>query len=256
MDRGHNFHVFKTFIAITLSVLLFGSAQATCIVIIKARDRIIVAADSMRGFISQNTGKVERRETVCKIIQVGDGLFASAGIGDISGSFDPRLIAKQIMSTQDTPSEKARKLDGLIVLKLKDEMKMLRTTEPLIFQQACEQDLSTAFFGHDKGGVYLYIRKFDIQPFGQVDVAVKIVTAFNCPSQQCRGYERLALGESKIVEAKWNRLPSKYALLPKAVSSLVESQIVVSPDKVGPPVDVVEVTQSSIKWINKKKECN
>ncbi len=252
-------------------LLLFissNTAFATSIVAVRNDNEIVIGADSKTMLTGGDGSRLEPESIEkCKIVQVGNLFFASAGsagIGSVEffGNTDPEFnmkeaIAKGLGGKGDI-ADKVKKLERVLVGNLTQIAEKARQDNAaFMLKRFVNQPIHTVLIaGSDNNDLVLMVRTFNliVSPSGYLSFEIG---RYSCPGD-CRE-PSIAIFEGKT-EAIRNYLQENGYFLNSmdpaiAVRDLVGLEISKEPSSVGPPVDILRLTRKGAEWIQRKPLC-
>jgi len=242
------------FLASTMVSFAQTLTHGTAIVLLRDKERIIVATDS-------KTISGTRAETKnCKIIKHGSVFFAAAGLYTDSKTFDVFEFAKQACAIDGTISDKAMKFKALLrdpLLACLNEQVRLGYGQGIIQRFAKASVSQAVFFGFEGGKPVFHAVAFNI--IFDKGVPVDLRTTRNyCPGGECeetQGRIWIALGASQhIVDLLKVRPDILKAYTPEAAKDLIVVEIKGDPDNVGLPIAILQIDKTRARWIQ-RGEC-
>lgn len=232
-----------------LSCLLVpGPAHAQTTIIIDREPNVIIAAADSKG--TPRTGYPS--PTVCKLVQIKPKIFfASAGLAlSPLTHFDINSLATEAASTGDTILGAATRFEPLIIKAYIEAVEEIRRKMPQVYKEqfADGDPVQAAFFGADPDGTLaLSVRAWvkGTNPTGRITFTP--AASRNCPGADCGpgGVMQEILGHRDEIMAFVSQHPNAaYEKLGSIESMrfLIQLEIVLEPNSVGPPIDVLTVT--------------
>lgn len=243
-----------------LALSLWGAApaQATTIVVARTASEIVIGADSK---VTNTFGNdLNRRE--CKIRQVGDLFIALEGLEiDRKTGFNVREISTAALQLRPAASaaEKVKILMGYLVSGLLVELPYLKSHEPEAYFRKIEGGqlfLRIVVAGFESGRPLVFVRSFRALQYNPGQIGVAVIPD-DCLAD-CKGTVATRfLGESDAIEGLPEETPNFWrAGLSAGVRTLIETEVAARSEYVGPPIDIVRISQNGAQWIQKKSECN
>jgi hypothetical protein len=225
-----------------------GQTHAQTTIIIDREPNAIVAAADGKG--TPRTGYPS--PTMCKLVQVKPRIFfANAGLAlSPLTHFDINSLATEAASKGDTVLSAATRFEPLIVKGYIEAVEEIRRNLPEVYkQQFADGDrVEAAFFGVDPDGTLaLCVRVWakGTSPAGKITFTP--VASRNCPGTDCgpNGVMQVILGHRDEIMDFVTQHPN--AALEKlgpveSMRFLIQLEIVLQPNSVGPPIDVLTVT--------------
>lgn len=237
-------------------LLLAATCSATTIVAVRSKKEIVIAADSkVTNTLGEPTGG-----SACKIVEAGGVAFAYAGFArDAETGFSvPDIFAAALGERKRLRA--ATKTDAavkVLVAKLESELRTVKTGSPVTFREKIEGKtfLRIVVAGFDRSRPFLFVRlfRFGVRPDGTSGV---IVTKDDCAAG-CKGdIVTRFLGETEAIDGLPEETKGFWDQgLAAGARKLVEIEIDARAEYVGPPVDVLRLTQRRSEWIARKPRC-
>ncbi|MFQ5649372.1 MAG: hypothetical protein ACE5IY_05475 [bacterium] len=255
----------RTAARIFIAFLLLGVLKEcvfaqTCIVIRKTEKELFAGADSKgRQFRYAHNGLAVSADTttsICKIVKCGNLFFAAAGIIEIEEiGFDLYEIARQAGLSEKPASDKIRRIENSIIAPLTKTLSKVRQTAPPIYDHYVQSGpVQLALFGIEAYQPVLLVRGFTVRDTGQGQISVVR------DSSRCRNYSNgtwtAILGRNKEIFDFLADHPKFWNLGPVAgIRRLIEIEVKAVPEEVGPPIDLLRVTEKGAEWIQRKATC-
>jgi hypothetical protein len=223
--------------------------HGTVIVIVRAKDTIFVSADSRVQTIDNRLSSFH----TCKIRVIDDIGIASAGLyADSVSGFSTTDIAIQAASTKGTIFQKFQTLERIIREPLISTWANIHKQYPL--QNMNDLSADIAFFGFYQDVPFVLFDMFYpvINSFSVDDV--RIVRAIVPKSNMIDSLVIIPIGQYKEILDAIQTTPFSTNPWTHAVNKMVQIAIDKRTD-VGAPIDLLIITRSGKKWIQKKQEC-
>jgi hypothetical protein len=244
------------FISSTLMVLLLApSASGTVIYVRVSGEKVVIAADSKR-VVHKRDGNKESA-SVCKIHQVGDVVFASAGIvGGTGIALDVGQVARQAMSGKGPLLERAQTFQRLMQAPLIKTLEIVRTRDPAQYRAFSQgAAVQTVFMRVQKQAPVVAVSI--IQPVGNANGTIELDSKVSFYSANQQPLEvTLSVGESPRaydLEDKDKEFWDKGSVA--GVRELMKISIADNAREAGEPIDILRFTKDGTTWIQGKPEC-
>jgi hypothetical protein len=228
----------------------------TLIVFLMTAVELWVAADSRVVAIGAQQTEAT---TICKIHKVGAVFYAEAGLlKDTTGRFNAAAIAEQAAVGHPTVPEVAHAFEARVLMPLMDTVSQLRTLNPHYYYSHVREQaaLQVAFFGAERRGLRLAIRRFFIHTDGQRRPSVSI-DRFDCPGDCDHARTWAFLGGSEVLnrflEANPRYLTEHGSRA--TLQRLMDLEAIAHPDLVSPPVDILQIGPEGPAWVQRKPSC-
>ena len=226
--------------------------HATILVLVVTNQRILLAADSRKTYLDKKG--IYRIDTIDKIYQTKDFYYAVSGFHEEEGCFSlHKLIHEQLLlssSLFDTVSSLAQ----VLATALKTYFGELKKSSPAVFQQVMRQ---CAF-----GGEIFIVGQVEHIPTAYLidyrisdSASLKITNnTWSININSIKGPESCfwrAIGNTPVLsstflsEKEWALYPDKKAKM------LIEEGAKRNPELVSNPINMLELTECGIKWIEK-----
>jgi hypothetical protein len=226
-------------------------ALATSIVAIRAKEEVVVGADSKRTYADGTSVP----GTICKI-RKGNGLFfATAGLGE-ARDFNPHALIFESSRIDGTIDKKIETILISLIEPLKRALDLERKDLGLGFlrKYPTAPALQIVFFGLEKGSAFMAATEF-IVPIPSLSGPVQMNIRYaKCPGNLCpEGEQMITLGEDKAI---WKFLDDKPGYwktnVGEVARELVQLEIDDIGDRVGLPISVLSVGKNGARWIGVK----
>lgn len=247
----------STAISLLLLALASNSARATTIVVARSASEIVIGADSK---VTDTFGN-ELNRRACKIRQVGNLVIAFEGLEvDRKTGFNLQEISTTALNLRPSGSatEKVSMLTGFLVSELLNELSHLKTQEPETYFRKIEGGqlfLRLIVAGFENGRPLVFVRSFRALQYNPGQIGVTVIPddcLANCEGAVVTRF----LGESDAIEGLPEETPDFWkAGLGDGVRRLIETEIAARSEYVGPPIDIVQISKSGIRWLARKPEC-
>lgn len=234
-----------------------GIPTGSVVVIFAAQDRIVMAADSRVNAVGGNRTAAVDRDISCKIVPIDDFVFASTGIlahptSGVSVASVMRAAAKQGGDLKT----KIERFETMILRTYPEVLSRFKTIDPAAYKSNFENKaaIMAAMVQFGADGPVVHLRTFRPVTTSNGDLEFRVET--NECLTKCAGLSAY-IGEfeaiSKYFEANQEALLKK-ELVDRA-RLLVETQIKATPQKVGPPIDILQITKDGNQWAARKPKC-
>lgn len=231
---------------------VFLGEAMTAIIIILTPDQIIAAADSKVVKWATGGGINPPSELGCKIRFTGETGFSITGLySEPQSGFDPFGITQKVCSGNTSLSDKLRNLEdsirGPFIAAINNICRWQSDTGKLILQ--------VAVFGFDRGEPL--IKRLILTPVISNSTVVDLGSQkATFPNAKTGPWYMLCLSNAgHIVETLQNATAEAPCGLLETANKAIQLAIEKFPDSVGPPIDIVSVTRSGRKWMQRKREC-
>jgi len=236
---------FKSFGVMLLLVLLSGNGNATVLYVRVTPQEIVIGADSKR---TEETGETI---CVCKITKIAHTFVASAGLAEF-GSFDPREIAGEAITSTQSLVDARTKFEQLIEQPLIDVLKKLRTRNREryeAFKKGAAVNMIFARFIDEPELVGSALTPKD-EKDGSISLVKNQITLIDVQRSK-----RIFVGVSKRVEMILDR-PSLWSKGTVAGVQQVLEMSIEDNKEAGGPIDIVQIVKGGFRWFPKEPECD
>jgi len=236
---------FKSFGVMLLLVLLSGNGNATVLYVRVTPQEIVIGADSKR---TEETGETI---CVCKITKIAHTFVASAGLAEF-GSFDPREIAGDAITSTQSLVDARTKFEQLIEQPLIDVLKKLRTRNREryeAFKKGAAVNMIFARFIDEPELVGSALTPKD-EKDGSISLVKNQITLIDVQRSK-----RIFVGVSKRVEMILDR-PSLWSKGTVAGVQQVLEMSIEDNKEAGGPIDIVQIVKGGFRWFPKEPECD
>jgi hypothetical protein len=231
------------------------SWHGTAVAVMRTPREIAIAADS-RVVRSDSLSEALQ---VCKIRRAGGIYFVAHNlVEDPASGFDIYEIADQACREGTTISAKAQLFDSLVVGPLIRALVRIRTMSPGSFrkhfvEQAASGIIFAGFLDHVP---VLIARRLVVVNPDSAQFSLSIVRR-ECPGVWCMsGTTTFFVAPDEAVSRFRLAYPYYLRMRPaEVVQQFVEMRIRDHVPDVGPPVDVVRITERGAEWIRRKAGC-
>jgi hypothetical protein len=233
-------------------VLTVSPCHSTTIVAIRTPEVVALAADTAATF--KGGGQPDTQATVSKIGRHGQVLYALSGfVKDPRGLFDPATtIAASFHEAQPFLSVVAQ-IEAQLAHALTAALLHLRTDDPGLFRQAITAGTGgttvlLASFEHGAPVAISLTFRGAATATGHLRIHTQRRT---CPGADCpEGRYTFMRGRHKAIEQYFATHSPRLAMRPEdAVRFLVQLEIDAKTPGVGPPIEVVRLSQDGIHWL-------
>ena len=236
----------KASVLILLVVLFPTNSRATVLYVRYNLNEIIIATDSKR------TAETGQTVCVCKILQIGDTVIASAGLAEY-GSFDPRDFAREAITSTRTLVDARARFEDLISQPLIEVLTKVKNRNPAryqVFKTGGAIDMVFARFEDRPELVTTALIPRD-GPGGQIILEKNRFTLLGNETKT----KRISVGVSKRAEAMMERSGFWAKGTVEGVRRALELSIEDKGDA-GEPIDLVQLTKGSVRWIPRPPQCD
>ena len=239
-------------------VSFFENGTATTLVIVGNPRHIVVAADSMSDKVTNNGRTVK---ATCKIVSAGKFVYASAGFTE-DVKFNADKIAERSARRKGSIAEHVKWYAKDAQQPFLEMMKRFHQSLPEMYKRTVSSNgstLVTIFAGieNDRPAVALVEFMVINDPSGKPKEAKTNIGA--CPGLFCvdpkMDFWRV-FGQNDAAIQAVTRTP-RFWTGNDAVDArkLVQIEIDAIPDRVGPPIDLVEIDSTGLHWIEPRGSC-
>jgi hypothetical protein len=225
---------------------------STAIIAVWTPYTAVIGADSLLGF-----SKSQKTQLMCKIGQTNNIFWAASGIVHTSDQADVnfnvyRIAADAIKASPNFDGAVATFEARFTVAAVRD-LRWKAQFDPSEFAYAKHFFLQIVFAGLDNNKPRMAIRQFSVESNSSAK-AVSVTTMGvenTCPSPHCGAILSMAMGTNDAMVADVTRNEPDIWLsigIVPAVKKLLTIQATATPDIVGGPLSVVQITSSGIKW--------
>lgn len=224
---------------------------ATILVMVVTNQRILLAADSRKTYLDKNG--IHKTDTIDKIYETNDCYYAVCGFHEeVKGFSVHRLLHNCLVRFADF-RDAISNITHTLANELKHYFTTLRKNSPAVFQQL--RNISGAagevfLIKHHKNIPTAYVLDYHITEGAALKVTVTsrsttitdIKTNTSC---FWRAIGNIGYLPSSLPEQEW-------ALTPEVIANrVIEEGCKLTPTYVSPPVNMVELSTSGIRWIEK-----
>lgn len=238
----------KTAVLLFFAMVLPTRLSATAIVIVRTPTSVFIGADSVR--ILNGTDRV----LVCKIARFGDVYTAAAGlVGYDPTAFDLSTFVEKAASVVGPLASKSASLDDTIIRPLLDMAERLRRDDPAFTSRYLNTYfVQVAFVGLENGQPAIAQRRY--MPKIGVDGGLEM-SVFACPSSECSAdFDMFMLGETTAMRTRIKE-PNSRKDVQVAIHELIELQIRDTPERVGPPINILRIGSDGAHWLEGGEVC-
>jgi hypothetical protein len=260
-----NKHLAAVVVALTALPVWASAADiftGTAIVGILRPDEIVAAADSKELLVySTSKKKPSGSRTVCKIREIDSAFFFSASgatlVEDSPFAFNVESIIreenKKFRNPQQVVDSAQERIRNSLQLSLQDAKRNEQNEYRKYFQTISK--IEVIFFWARQG--QLFVR---FQAFQGIDTPETVLVNVSpdggtCPPCQRDMIRYWTLGEREPMRKRLGQESSWKGGSLKAARRAVELAIQANPAMVGPPIDIVRISQVGIPWKDFRKEC-
>jgi len=239
-----------------LTIILFSqtyiSYNQTTIIAIRLNDTIIIGADS-------KAHNFKKSWNVCKIYKYKNFYYAVSGISsDTIYNFDLEVI---INKNVDANREIFLTLDSLnyaLCDSLINYLKRIKFNRPYVYNEFITKyrgiKIIFAIISYQIPflvGAEYYV-EYDST---MMNYYIKYKNTF-CPGDSKASSNIMIIGQHKAIDGYLEDHPGFWEKNPvEAINFLIKLEIKSNPDKVGKPIDIIQITKNNYKWIQCKPEC-
>src|ERR1035438_2752742 len=239
--------------SVIVLVLIFTSrsGEATTLAVLGTPTHIVVASDSMAGKITRN-GRTAN--TTCKIISAGQFVYASVGFTE-DIKFNADEIAARSKQQKGNIGEHANWYARDAQQPFLEMMKRVHKSLPRLYKQVVSSEgspLATIFAGVENGRPAFALVEFIVvnDSWGkpkEVKTNIGACPGLFCVDPRMDFWRVFGQNEAAIRAVSG----SKFWTGNDAVDArkLVQIEIDAVPDRVGPPIDVVEIDSAGLHWL-------
>ena len=244
-------HPVRSSIFLLLPMLLQGQdfTYGTAIVILRTPNTIYAAADSMLVTAGSTT-----TETECKIRFAGETGFALAGIFvEPASGFDLIKIIKKVCLADRPLTAKFASLEEAVRAPLLSAMNNIyhHPLSPALDHLGVQ----IALFGFEGKTSYVYRITLDAVAEGSNVTDLRVKKTIVPDEKNNEPYCLVFLAQSADVLATLQSTRLSGKDWRDALNQVIQLAIEKNPSSVGPPVDIVEVTDQGRRWLQRKDGC-
>ena len=236
----------KFLLSFLLVLTVAAHSNATVLYVRYNVNEIIIGTDSKR------TAETGQTVCVCKILQIGNTVIASAGLAEY-GAFDPRDFAREAVNSSQSLVDARTKFEELISEPLIEVLKKLKARNSAryeIFKTGGAINMVFARFTDRAELVTTALIPKD-GPGGSITLEK---TRFTLLGNATRT-KRIFVGVSKRAEAMMDRSGFWSKGTVEGVRRALEVSIQDKSDA-GAPIDVVQLTKGSVRWFPHEPQCD
>jgi hypothetical protein len=233
-------------VSFLLILLIHFESHATVLYVRYTSNEIIIATDSKR------TAETGQTVCVCKVSRIGNTFIASAGLAEF-GAFDPKDFARQAIESSNRLTEIRDKFEQLIRQPLIDVLMKVRARNPARYE----------VFKHGAAINMVFVRFADgpelaasaLTPRDTNNGSIVLDSHPITLSGPVKRALRIAVGISKRAEVFLDR-PSFWSNGTVAGVQRVMQLSIEDNSEAGGPVDLVQLTQGSVRWFPREPQCD
>jgi hypothetical protein len=230
-----------------IAILVFAvETRATVLYVRYNVNEIIIGTDSKRT--------VETGQTlcVCKILQVGDTVIASAGLAEY-GSFDPREYAREAITSTQTLTDARARFEELISEPLIEVLKKVKSRSRARYEVFKTGGAINMVFARFKDRAELVTTALIPKdgPDGSITLEKNRFTLLGNVTRT----KRIFVGVSKRAEAMMDRSGFWAKGTVEGVRRALQVSIEDKNDA-GEPIDIVQLTKGSVSWFPRQPQCD
>jgi len=219
---------------------------ATCVIVVKVRNQVVVGADSFRT--NEMSGQTTQ---ACKILKIGHLVFTASG-QTLSPYHDVYGLVKKLYETNGDVAELFIMFNTSVLPPLKKAVENVRDhSSPELFQRVVKGDALQAVFIDVSGeSPRLFSSYFRLK---LVDGRIDIYAEPHADSG-AEDFELHRLGEHAAIDS----LTRNYFDRPDIVAPVraaIDTQMKATPKSVGGPIAIMLISGSSVQWVEKSKPC-
>lgn len=246
----------KVFVFLFPVLFSINAYSQTCIIAVKTKDKIVVAADSKMGRVEtifKNGRYIDDTLLTlsCKIYHFGNTYFS------LAGKFPQGLpdIIGRICSQYSSVGESFSKIPNVLNPILYRWVDSLRLANRNFYNSIMTVGdfLKILFYGFENGLPYLAEHDFTVVPkFNGFDFGVRPYQ--NSPVKDSLQF--LVIGESSA----FPQVNDFYKIIEKGkvdvvMRSVIKKQAAKTPETVSEPIDIIEIKRKGERWIERKQMC-
>lgn len=230
-----------------------GAFFGTTVVAFRTPTDICIAADSR---VTSASNSLDYRP-YCKIRKVGSTFFAFAGITEFYPTgFNLADLTTEVCRKPGTVFEKAQQLETLVKQSFTDIVEFYSPGNQQGVRVPSSYDIGVVICAVERGIPIMSVRKF-IPIYTKSHFDYIYVDRFDCPGRTApaSGTFLSTLGHNELVK---QHLADRTLFVGGVVSGirhLVQYEIDANPQAVGPPIDILELSKTSYRWIGRKPQC-
>lgn len=239
-------------IALTAAWAATATLDATTLAILRTRTEIVIGADSLLSLYGR------RPQQACKIGRQGDIVFATAGLVEsAAGALDVHGVIAQVLRRDVSWADQVRTIEERLQEPLLRTLRRMQREFPGEFRALVGGGfaLHVSLAAFRDGSARLETREFFVE-VGDGDGLQLRVRRMSCPSDCAGAINVFGVGETEAMMRHVDQLPSYPADLATLAHDLVALQIRETPTVVGPPIDVIRVSEAGVTWAKRKTSCS
>jgi len=238
----------KATVLLIFALALATRLSATAIVIVRTDSSVFIGADSLR--IINGTERV----LVCKIARFGEVYTAAAGLVWYDPTaFDLRWFVESAARTAGPLAWKSAALDEGVIQPLTVMAERLRRDDPdFTTRYLNTYFVQVAFAGFENAQPAIAQRRYmpKLDKKGGLEMSV-----FSCPSNECSAdFNMLILGETTAMRTRISAQKSG-SDVQAAIRELINLQIQATPERVGPPINILRIAKEGARWLEGGEIC-
>ena len=237
---------FRFLSSIIVIVTIAAQCNATVLYVRYNNNEIIIGTDSKR------TAETGQTVCVCKILQIGDAVIASAGLAEY-GSFDPRDYAREAINSTQSLVDARAKFEELInepLIEVLRKLKARNRGKYEVFKTGAAINMVFARFTDRAELVTTALIPKD-GPSGSITLEKNRFTLLGNETRA----KRIFVGVSKRAEAMMDRSGFWAKGTVEGVRHALEVSIEDKSDA-GGPIDIVQLTRGAVRWFPHQPECD
>jgi hypothetical protein len=223
----------------------------TAIVAIRMEDLLVVAGDSK----TTRLDAPDVSTNTCKIQEAAGVFFAVAGLRrSTDGNFDVPSLAARACRAPGTLDDKVAAFEEAMQGPLKAALVQIRDTAPDYYRGRERRHaafVEVAFFANEGGKPRFLVRDFKARESEQKALSIEVGGAeLSSPGFALLGEAREMRNylEANPIVDRMHPIEGARALLGRAATA--------HPETVGLPIDVVQLDGQSVRWVDRKPECD
>lgn len=241
-----------TFVHVIIAAKVNGQ---TTIIVRRTPIELVLGADS-KARKKSNDKKVTFIK-VCKIKPVGSNYFVASGyVSRERTKYDAYALAEAASREVQGLTQVAKAFAGLIAQHLSKALEDVRANNPEDFDLGSGRNtLQAMFVGLDEGEPSLIAVQFTPRLSSKGEILVTSLL-YSCPGDCPSGTFSLPLGESEAAEKaidQDNEFWKNGSIA--GIQKYIEIEIADKPEKVGQPIDILQIRKTGTRWVQLKPQC-
>jgi hypothetical protein len=223
----------------------------TAIVAVRTEDVLVVGADSK----TTRLDAPDVSTNTCKIQEVAGVFFAVAGLRrSTDGDFDVPLLAARACRAPGTLGDKVVAFEDAMQWPLTTALLRIRDAAPDYYRGRERRHaafVEVAFFANEGGKPRFLVRDFKARESEQKVLSIEVGAA------ELSNPGFALLGEAREMQSYLDANPIVDRMNPiEGARALLVRAATVHPETVGLPIDVVQLSGQSVRWVDRKPECD